>query len=144
MSGRFPFGTRAQLAVTVTTALVAVSLALPWAASGRRTRTGWELATTAARLDVTESTIARVALAAFFFIPAGAIGVFVARLLGSRLLMASTATTTIAASAVGALIVLRSPLASRWGVWVNLVACAVDMVCVLSLWRTDAERQHDR
>ena len=43
MSRRFPFGARAQLAVTVMTALVAVSLALPWAASGRRTRTGWEL-----------------------------------------------------------------------------------------------------
>ncbi|GEM_PF-6940195 len=138
-------GRRLHFAVTATTAAIAATLLLPWAASGRRARSGWELATTAARLDVTQSLLGRVALAAFFFIPAGAVAVFIAHILRSRLLMQVTALATIAVSASGAVIVLRSPLSDRWGVWVNLVVCAVDMTLVLALSRTGSqiEERHD-
>ncbi|MDG2113432.1 MAG: hypothetical protein P8N02_12555 [Actinomycetota bacterium] len=120
-------------AIVITTALVAVSLFLPWATSGEVSRSGWELATTAARLEVAGTGWGRLVLGAFFLIPAGAFATLTAGLSGRRWLIALPSGTTVVVSAWGAAVVATSPLEVRWGLTLNLVACATDVVLTLLL-----------
>ena len=106
---------------------------LPWAASGDVSRSGWELATTAARLEITDGGWGRIALGAFLLVPAGAFATFVAVVSGRRWLMAATSVPTILMSAWGATVVAASPLDTRWGLLLNCSAAGADVMLILLL-----------
>ena len=121
---------RPEAALVTSIGLTAASLLLPWAASGAVSRSGWDLATTAARLEIVESGFGRLLLAAFFFVPAGACAVFVAAVTHRFRILLATATLTAAVSAGGAVVVARSPFEVRWGLTLNVVLCLADVAVI--------------
>lgn len=110
---------------------------LPWAASGRVDRSGWELVGSARRLGVVDHSWGEVLAVSFFIVPAVAFAMLIAHVLGQTRIVAGGGAFATVATVVVAGAVLRSPLGSQWGLWLNIGVACVDGLLLIRLLRVE-------
>lgn len=121
--------------------LAAVSLFLPWARSGRATRTGFELARTVDALGLADSVPLRALLVAFWLLPVLAAVCWTAAAMSRKNVVVATAAGAGLVVGAGAVLVLRQgALHARLGLWVAMVAAATALAGSLRLATTTRER----
>lgn len=131
--------TRSWTVVSLTVLLTATLFA-PWAASGSRARSGWALAMSARRLGVGDSAVVGWMLIGFLVIPLLAAGAWVLASTHRLRLALAPCAVAIPIAATSAVIVVASPLDTRWGVWLNLSIGAVDAAAIL--WALSSSRHN--
>ncbi len=97
----------------------------PWVRTGRVVRSGFELARSAERLDVVDGGAAPLLLAVWFCVPLLAAVSFTAAAFGRWHVSALAATLTATAVLGVTVLVLRTPLATEWGVTAGLGAAGI-------------------
>ncbi len=126
---------RASRDLIAATFVLVVTPFLPWAASGRIDRSGWELVGSARRLGVVDDTWGEILAVSFFVVPAVAFAMLIAHVLDRPRLVAGGGVFATVATVVVAGAVLRSPLGSQWGLWLNIGVALVDGVLLIRLLR---------
>jgi len=122
--------------VVVATFVVVATAFLPWAESGSVSRSGWSIVGSARRLGVVDSTLGEAVAVGFFALPVLAFAALVMFALNRPRLVAAASTLALVATVVVAGAVIRSPLGSRWGLWLNIAAACVDGLLTVRLWRS--------
>jgi len=120
----------ASARVMVATLVLAAALFLPWAQSGRVSRSGWHVVSSARRLEVVESGAGEIALIVFFAIPALAFAVVVLFALDLHGWVAAASLVTVAVTLLVAVAIMRSPLDLRWGLWLNSGVAVADLMMI--------------
>ena len=110
------------------TAGVAVSAFLPWASSGRASRTGFELARIADRLGLADTPLRRALVTSVAFLPALAGIAWTAAAMHRPRWVATSGGVSAAVVLTAAVVVWRSPLAPGIGSWVGAVSGAVALI----------------
>ena len=93
-----------------TTAAVAVGAALPWAHTGRATRSAFALARTADEIGVLEGLLPRALFVGLAFLPAAAAGAWLLAVLGRWQAVAGLGAMAGILAVVGAVVVWRAPV----------------------------------
>jgi hypothetical protein len=120
--------------------LVALSLALPWGASGRRWRTAIELLRLARRLDVASGAAASVLIVAGLLVPVLAAAAWVAAALDNRPVTAAlTGSVALIAIALGYAVV-RSPLKLGAGMPIGMGAGALALIGAIAVLALRGDR----
>ena len=133
---------RRGAAVSITVAAVgtiAVAAALPWAHTGRASRSAFALARTADELGVVRGPLARALFVGLAFLPAAAAAAWVAAVLGWRLVVAGLGAVAGLLTFVGVAAVWRAPV--DLGAGVALAALAGVVALVGAALITRAERK---
>lgn len=121
----------ASWAAPIGAAGVALGAALPWARSGRRLRSGYDLAGVARAFGLTESTGLRVAVTAWLLLPLVAAGAVALALLGRhRLALVPAFVTAAAGFAVGVWIVKSAQGSWYPGVLLTITSSVLGLVGV--------------
>lgn len=113
-----------SLDVVAAALIVLLGAALPWGRSGRVDRSSFELVRLARRLDVLEgatATLAKLWLTA----PMAVAAVTVAALSGRRRLAFTLGTVVVVAAVALAIVVHRSPVLPRYGLYVTMGGAGV-------------------
>lgn len=105
---------------------VAVTSFLPWATSGRASRTSYELVDAVERLDVLDGVGAAIA-PAWYLVPLLAAAAFLAAVLGRTLLVAASAAFVGTAAILFAVAVNSSPLSADVGCAAAVLAGVVSV-----------------
>jgi hypothetical protein len=120
--------------VAVGGALVVLASALaPWSRSGSVSRNAFELAQAADDLGEVDGGLARLALFAWFAVPALVACVWLAATFVRPVLVAALAGTVAVMSLVAAGTVLASPLRPGWGPWLAIPAGAVTLLAAAGI-----------
>jgi hypothetical protein len=120
---------------------VAVSAFLPWASSGRATRSGFELARIADRLGLADTPLRRALVVAVAFLPALAGAAWTLAVLRRPGWVATLGTVSAAVVLTAAVIVWRAPLQAEAGPWVGAVSGCVALVGAGPLARRARKRE---
>lgn len=102
----------------------------PWVRTGRVTRSGFELARSAERLDVVDGTLAPLLLAIWFCVPLLAAVSFTAAAFRHRRMASVSAAVAALFVLKVAVVVMRSPLETEWGVNLGVVAGALCLATI--------------
>jgi hypothetical protein len=105
----------------------ALALALPWAASGRRWRSGFELLGVARDLELADSFVARTLIAAVLLVPMLAAALWVLQTVRAYRWTVAIAVLAAVLVVSFAVVVVRSPLMSGVGVPIAVISsgCAL-------------------
>lgn len=107
---------------------MALSAALPWAASGRRSRSSFALFSLAERLELATGGVAAVVAKRWALVPALALVAVALHLLRYRTTAAVVAFVAAAVTLSAVDVVRRSPLEGRYGLTVTAIAAAFTIV----------------
>jgi hypothetical protein len=103
-------------------ALIAVAAALPWAHTGRASRSAFALARTAEEIGVVRGPLARALFVGLAFLPATAAGAWIAAVMGWRRVVAALGIVAGLLTFVGVIAVWRAPVDVGAGVVLAAVA----------------------
>jgi hypothetical protein len=120
--------------------VVAASAALPWARTGRVTRSAFGLARTANEIGALRGVVSRALFVGLAFLPAIAAAAWLAAFLGRRRVVATLGVVAGALALVGAIVVWRAPVDPGIGPVVGAVAGATAIVGSVAAARTERRR----
>jgi hypothetical protein len=120
--------------------LTTVSLVLPWATSGRRSRSAFELLRVVRDLGLIEGSVPRAVIGAVFVVPVMTALAWVLVVAGRPQFAGGVVTVVAALVLAAAVSVLRSPLRSGPGVPIGMAGCAVAVAGVAAVVWTRKER----
>ena len=120
-------------------ARVAVAAALPWARTGRASRSAFALARTADDIGVLEGVPARALFIGLAFLPAAAAATWVAAVLGRRRWVATLGAMAGTLALVGAVVVWQAPVDPAIGLGVGVGAGTLALVGAAATVRPEGE-----
>ena len=110
------------------TAAIAIVAALPWAHTGRATRSAFALARTADEIGVLEGVVPRALFVGLAFLPAATAGAWLLAVLGRRRAVAGLGAMAGLLAVVGAVVVWRAPVEPAVGPPLALVLGAAAII----------------
>ena len=116
---------------------IAVATALPWAHSGRASRSAYALARTADELGVVKGPVARGLFVGLACLPAAAVLVWVAAAMRWYQVVAGLAAVAGLVTFVGVVTVWRAPVDVGGGLLVAAVAAVVALIGAVIIVRTE-------
>jgi hypothetical protein len=119
---------------------IAVATALPWAHSGRASRSAFALARTADNLGVVQGPLARTLFVGLAFLPAAAAVVWVAAAMRWHGVVAALGAVAGALTLVGVVTVWRAPVDAGAGAALAGVAGMVALIGAALIARSDRNR----
>lgn len=131
--------TAAFLSVAATAAVTVVA-ALPWAHTGRATRSAFALARTADEIGVLEGPVARALFVGLAFLPAAAAGAWLLAVLGRWQGVAGLGAVAGILGVVGAVVVWQAPVEPGVGPPLGLATGVVAIVSALVTALPERER----
>ena len=118
---------------------IAVSTALPWAHTGRASRSAFALARTADELGVVKGPLARALFVGLACLPAAAALVWVAAAMNWHRVVAGLAAVAGVLTIVGVVTVWRAPVDVGGGVFLAAAAAVAALIGAVVIARTERE-----
>ena len=124
-------------------ALIALAAALPWAHTGRASRSAFALARTADELGIVRGPLARGLFVGLAFLPAAAAGAWIAAVMEWRRVVAALGVVGGLLTFVGVIAVWRAPVDMGAGVALATVAGLLSLIGAALITRTERRGQRE-